>query len=176
MNDKPVYRASVAADLVAAAGVLPFFVISGPGAGGGPVVVHKVVLSGPTLTLVAYASILATKHSTAWTGGTPVALTKVPCDSELVVGGGSPTLCQGYTAGPTGGGALVGALRSRRVLAQSTTAAAAGIPAEVVFDFGRYEHYNGIYLRSAAESLALAFAAAPASAVSMALDVEWTQR
>lgn len=173
-NDKPSYRAATAAaqaGIVSVAnGALPFFIISGPASG--IVVVHRVVVTAPTLTAAAYAVILATKHSSAWTGGTPVALTQVPNDSGLAAG--NPTLCQVYTAGPTGGGALVGTLAARKTVVQISSSFLLIPPVE--FEFGKSEHCRGIYLRSAAESLALAFAAAPGSATSLSLEVEWSQR
>lgn len=84
--------------------------------------------------------------------------------------------CAVYTVAPTTG-EVVGVIGSRRLLMQSTTAAAAGIPEEVVFDFTNGE-CEGPVVRPAAEdseSLQLSFLSAPATTVSMNIEIEWVE-
>ena len=157
-------------NVVAAAGTLPFLVITG--AAGKVIRVQKIRLSGFTLTAVAYLKVLLQKHSSAWTGGTPVAITETSLDSQYSAAAGA--VVSPYTAGPTGGGALVGPLGERHILGQATTPAAAGFPAEIEFDFTS-QRGESPALRAAAESLALSFAAAPATAVTLSYEIEWTE-
>jgi hypothetical protein len=161
------YRAALSA-LVAAAGTAPFFVISG--VAGRKIKITRVLVSGLTLTAVAYLSIVASKYSTAPTGGTPVAATKVPLSSAFEAA--AATLVQGYTAAPTAG-TLVGEVSNLRILGQSTTAAAAGIP--TVNEIGWSNEGEEPVLLSAAENVALRFSAAPASAVTLNITVEWEE-
>jgi hypothetical protein len=167
---KATYRAANSAALAAAAGTGLFFVISGSATK--TLNVQRIVISGLTLTAVAYSIVLCQKYSTAPTGGTPVVFTQVPLDSTSAAG--TAGLVQGYTAAPTAG-TLVGPIGSRRSLMQATTAAAAGSTVEIVWDFrGQGETAAGT-LRGTAEAIALNFSAAPASAVTMSVEVEWTE-
>lgn len=166
-----------AGNVVAAAGVLPFLVITG---GADKVVrIQRIIISGMTLTAVAYLQVSITKHSSAWTGGVPVtAENDVPLDSTYPAAPGPRAVVQSYTAGPTGGGAIVGTtgrMAERRLLGQATVAAAAAPPASTEISFSDNNTNEGPALRSAAESLAVRFAAAPATAVTLSYEVEWTE-
>lgn len=168
---RPTYRATTAAVLVPAVTVnLPWFIISG--AATKTVKVQRIIISGLTLTAVAYLNVGCAKYSTAPGGGTATALTKVPLDSL------SPSsvalLVQTYTAGPTAG-TKVGDLSARRNLGQATTAAAAGIPENIEFDFRSSTGNHPPVLRGTAENLGLYWITAPATTVSMLLTVEWTE-
>ena len=162
------YRAATAANVVAAAGADIFFTLTG---GTKDIIVRKLTLSGATLTAVAYNSFVVEKFSTAATGGTATALTKTPIDAKSAAS--TATLCQVYTAAPTEG-TLVGTVDCKRVLLQSTTAAAGGIPDIVEFDFSNFDG-GGIILRGSAQGIGCAFGAAPASAVTLGLSVEWQE-
>lgn len=159
------YRASLSA-LVAAAGTAPFFILSG--AANKKLRIKKISISGFTLTAVGYLNVAATKYSTAPTGGTPSAATKVPTSSRFPAS--SATLCQGYTAAPTAGSS-VGEIAAVRVLGQATTAAAAGKVDSVILD-GEFENVD---LLSAAENIGLRFTGAPATAVTVSITVEWEE-
>jgi hypothetical protein len=162
-----IYKASTVNVVAMPAGTTPFFNIQGSATQ--TVRVRSIIISGPTLTAVAYLNILLTRHSTAASGGTPTDLVAIPIDSNY----GATTLgaLRVFTAAPTAG-TEVGVLDSVRVLGQATTAAAAGLPvARVVLDFKD----NPIILRGVAQGLCLRFAAAPASAVSLAVAVEWDE-
>lgn len=165
---KATYRA--AGNVVAAASTAPFLEING--AAGKVVRVKRVVLSGLTLTAVAYLRLQALKNSTANSGGTSTAPTAVPLDVRSPAAGA--TLKQ-YTAAPTPG-ALVGSIDEKRVLAQATTAAAAGIPDyNVAFEFGDKDNNEDATLRAAAQNISMAFGAAPATAVTLSWMIEWTE-
>lgn len=160
------YKGSLVA-LVAVAGTAPFFILSG--FANKKIKIKRFKVSGASLTAVAYLSLVASKYSTAPTGGTPVVATAVPLSS--VYPAATVTLKQGYTAAPTAG-TLVGEIANRRFLGQATTAAAAGIPEEHVFEFSDEDAPE---LLSAAENVGLRFSAAPASAVTVNVEVEWTE-
>lgn len=165
----PTYRAATTATVVAPADPTAFFIITGSATK--DVLVRKIAVSGATLTAVAYNSYVVEKFSTAFSGGTATALTKVPLDSKFPAA--TAGTVQVYTAAPTEGD-LVGTIACRRVLLQSTTAAAAGIPDIVEIDFTT-EDGGGILLRGVAQTLGLAFGGDPATAVTVGLDVEWQE-
>src|SRR6267378_2897274 len=169
---KATFRgANASSGFAAAAGTGVFFVIGGSASK--TIIVQRILVTGPTLTAVAYNSILCNKYSTtAFTGGTPVTFTRVPVDSGNTAV--ADVLVQGYTAAPTPG-TLVGAVGNQRLLLQSTTAAAGGLPLPAAWDFRIQGENSGLYLRGLTQSLGLAFSAAPASAVTLCVEVEWTE-
>jgi hypothetical protein len=127
----------------------------------------------PTLTAVAYHNVCVEKWSTAPTGGTATALVKVPLDSLSAAS--TANLCQIYTAAPTEG-TLVGTIGAQRFLAVATTANAAGTPPyPLIWDFRNVGESSGVYLRGTAQCISLAFCTAPASAVTVSVEVEWTE-
>lgn len=165
------YRAATPTTVVAAAGSAMFFVIAGSATK--KVTIHSIKFSGLTLTAVAYNNIVVEKWSTNPTTGTPVVLTKIPIDSSSPAS--TCALCQVYTAAPTEGTAI-GPITSKRVLMEATTAVAAVDPNDYEFDFRDNEgESNGIILNSAAECISLAFGASPATAVTMSIEVEWSE-
>jgi hypothetical protein len=170
VEPKKTYRA--AGSLVCAAGTLPFLTIAG--VAGRVVRVTKILINSPVLTAAQLLRVAITKHSTAFTGGTSTPPTKVPLDTQ----GSSAALATvlAYTAGPTGGGALIGSLTERNVIAQSTTLAPAA-----ALDEGDFNFMNGELstqyptLRTSSEVLAVGFPVAPASAVTISYMLEWTE-
>jgi len=166
LSPRDTYRASTTAVFAAAAGTAPFFALYGSATK--TIKVKKVVISGLTLTAVAYLNLNIAKYSTAISAGTATALTAVPLDSNDAAS--TVSLVNVYTAAPTAG-TKVGDLTTRRNLGQATTAAAAGIPEEIIFDFNDFP----VVLRGTAQGIAAYFTGAPASAVSMALTVVWTE-
>lgn len=168
---KSTYRSSPTTTFAAAAGTAMFFVISGSSTR--TVTVQRVSMSCPTLTAVAYHNIVVEKWSTAPTGGTATALTKVPLDSNYAAA--TANLVQVYTAAPTEG-TLVGTIGSQRFLSTATTANASGTPPDKIeWDFRAHGGSSGVVLRGTAQCLSLAFCTAPASAVTMVVEVEWTE-
>ncbi len=170
------YRASTTTVFAAAAGTAPFFLLYGSTTGYKVVRLRRIVVSCLTLTAVAYLPVNLIKYSgAAPTDGTVTALVQTAVDSRD--GAATLALCSVYTAAPTAG-TLVGTLASERVLGQATTAAAAGVPhVPIRFEFqaqGDGESEAPV-LRSSSEGVGLLFPAAPATAVTMALCVEWTE-
>lgn len=151
------FRAS--GNVVAAAGTAPFLTING--AAGRNIKVKQIIISGASLTAVAYLRLAVAKFSTAHSGGTSTAPTSIALDSS------DPTLpgavLAAYTVAPTPG-TLVGNISERRILGQATTAAAAGSPVQVVFDLN-------VPLYSTSENISLLFPTAPASAVTVSFEV-----
>src|SRR5688572_24849331 len=169
-GEKQTYRAASLDPFVAAVTTdVPWFLIEGSATK--TVTVKRIAVSGMTLTAVAYLTVNVTKHSTAASGGTSTAAVVVPVDSTFAAG---TATVKSYTVGPTPG-TLVGTLATNRSLAQATTAAAAGLPRDWLFDFGDMPETRGIVLRGTAQGLALVWATAPATAVTLAVDVEWTE-
>lgn len=163
------YRAASAAPFAAAAGTAPFFVIEGSATK--VVRIKRISIEGPTLTLVQYLDLIVKKNSTAASGGTATALTKVPIDSGFAAG--TANTVNTYTAAPTAGTA-VGVIDAGRMLGQATTPAAAGLPQQnTLFDL--VAPNTSIVLRGVAEGLSLHFANAPASAVTLSVEVEWEE-
>ena len=164
------YRAATAATFDAAAGAAMFFVITGSATR--KLYVHKVRVSGLDLTTLASISVVCEKRSTAPSGGTAVALTAVPLETGFPTA--APTLIQVYTAAPTEG-TLVGTLGMRMVLAKSATIVDGAPLSDVEFVFGDSDDTYPVMLSGAAEGLNLAFAASPATPVTCAVEVEWTE-
>jgi len=167
----PTHRASTSGLLVAAASTAPFHLLYGSASK--IIRPHFIVVKGITLTAVEYLTILLTKYSAAvGAGGTIPANTigsptKIPLDSSG--GASSLSLLANYTTGPTAG-AAVGVLASARVLAQATTAAAAGTEhPDIVFDL------RGLVLRGVAEGIGLSFLANPGSTPSMMIEDWWAE-
>jgi len=152
-----VFKAS--GNVVAAAGTAPFLTING--AAGRNVKVKKIIISGLTLTAVAYLRLGLAKYSTAHSGGTSTAPTLVALSSSDATLPGA-TVAQ-YTVAPTPGTSL-GTISEVRVSGQATTAAAAGIPNIVSFDVD-------ISLFGTNENISALFLAAPATAVTLSYDI-----
>lgn len=168
---KATYRAATNTTVAAASNAVPFFIIEGSNTK--TVIVQRLVVSGITLTAVTYVAVQVNKYSSAISGGTPVTLTAVPLDSNSAAA--TVNTLQVYTAAPTAG-SLVGVVAERRVLAQATTAAAAGIPPTIEFDFRTQGSENtGIYLRGTGQGLSLEYGAAPGGVTTLSVEVEWTE-
>lgn len=167
---RDTYRA--AGNVVTAADQLPFLVLQVPAGGGRKLRLQRIKISGITLTAVAYLRLQVAKATTAWTGGTAVAATVVKLDKDSPAPIGT---VNHYTAGPTGGGAIDGNIAERRVLGQATTAAAAGIPGEVDFDFASTNSDEAPAIALAGDSIVVKWGANPASAPTLSYEVEWTE-
>lgn len=170
-GQKITYRASTLAPFVAAVTAsVPFFLIEGSSTK--TVIVKRVAISGMTLTAVAYLALNVGKYSTAASGGTATSAPMVPLDSNDAAA--TAAFVKYYTAIPTAG-TLVGTIATSRTLAQATTAAAAGVPRDFVFDFGDMPQTGGVTLRGLTQGLGLFWPSAPASAVTLSADIEWTE-
>ena len=169
---KATYRAATTSTATAASGLVIFFAIGGSSTK--TVTIQRIIVTCPTLTAAGYHTIVVEKFSSAPTGGSSTALTKVPLDSAS--GAATATLCQFYTAAPTEG-TLIGAIGNQRSLFQATTAAAAGTPPDpITWDFRNgFGEGSGLVLRGTAENIGLAFGAAPGSTVTYALEIEWIE-
>lgn len=168
--EKTTYRASTIIPLAAAVTVnVPFFNIIGSSSK--VITVKRIRVSGMILTSVGYFTINCEKLSTASSSGTSTTLTGVPLDSNDVA---ASAVVKAYTVAPTKG-SLVGTIASYRSLWQSTTAAAAGLAPEHIFNFGDMPETKGVRLRGVAQELALTFPVVLASAGTLAIDIEWTE-
>lgn len=169
-GERPTYRASTIVPLVAAITAdVPFFNIIGSATK--KIIIRRIRVSGMTLTAVAYHAINAVRLSTASTGGTSTTLVAVNHDTSQ----SAPTaVVKAYTVAPTSG-TLVGTLASHRSLWQATLAAAGGITADHIFNFGEISETGGITLRGVAQEIALVFPVALVSAGTLSIDIEWTE-
>jgi hypothetical protein len=137
------------------------------------VTVKRIIVTGSTLTAVAYITINAVRYSTATTGGTSTNLPQVALDTNNAAG--TAAQVRTYTAVATDG-TLVGTIASQRVLMQATTAAAAGMVHEpMIFNFGDMDDIQGMVLRGTSQECALVFPVAPATTPTIAVMVEWTE-
>lgn len=168
--EKATYRAATIIPLVTAVTVnVPFFNIIGSTSK--IVTVKRIAISGATLTAVGYFTVNVVRLSTASSGGTSTTLVDVPLDTNDP----APTaVVKAYTAAPTMG-SLVGTIATNRCLWQSTTAAAAGLPRDYLFEFGDMPETKGIRLRGATQEMALVFPVVLASAGTLSVDIEWTE-
>ena len=167
------YRAATLNTVVGAAGADMCFVITGSASR--TRWVRKIRASGHTLTTLAVGSVVAEKWSTtAPTGGTATTLTRVPLDSAFPAAA-TDGLVQVYTAAPTEG-TLVGTLGCRRTAWKSATVVDAPFPdVEFVFDNIADDGHMGVPLHGLLQAVSLAFGAAPASAITLAVEVEWEE-
>jgi len=170
-GEKATYRAASLDPFVAAVTAdVPFFLIEGSASK--TIVVKRIAVSGMTLTAVAYLTLNVCKYSTAASGGTSTSAPMVPTDSNFAAA--TAAFVKYYTVAPTAG-TLVGTIATSRTLAEATTAAAAGIPRDYVFDFGDMPETKGIVLRGTSQGCGLVWATAPATAVTLAIDIEFTE-
>lgn len=168
---KRTYRAATTAVLVPAVTVnVPWLVVRGSATQ--TMRLQRIQISGLTLTAVAYLHVNVAKYSTSASGGTSSALTQVPLDSNSAAGTSAGISV--YTAIPTAGN-KVGDISSKRFMGQATTAAAAGIPDIVDFDFRNLGEQSSVVIRGTSQEVGMYWQTAPATTVSMLLEVEWTE-
>lgn len=170
-GEKATYRASSIIPFVPAVTInIPWFLIEGSASK--TIVVKRIAVSGATLTAVAYLAVNVVKFSTAASGGTATSAPMVPVDSTFPAA--TAAFVKYYTAVPTAG-TIVGNIATNRSLFQATVAAAAGLPRDYVFDFGDMPETKGVVLRGTSQGLGLIWPVVPASTVTIAVDIEWTE-
>lgn len=170
-GEKATYRASSIIPFVPAVTInIPWFLIEGSASK--TIVVKRIAVSGATLTAVAYLTVNVVKFSTAASGGTATSAPMVPVDSTFPAA--TAAFVKYYTAVPTAG-TIVGNIATSRTLFQATVAAAAGLPRDFVFDFGDMPETKGVVLRGTSQGLGLIWPVVPASTVTIAVDIEWTE-
>ena len=170
-GEKSTYRASTLIPFVPAVTAnVPFFLIEGSSTK--TIIVKRIAVSGATLTAVAYLTVNIVKFSSAASGGTATSAPLVPMDSNFPTS--TAAFVKYYTAAPTAG-TTIGSIATSRTLFQSTTAAAAGLPRDYVFDFGDMPETKGIVLRGTTQGLGLIWPVAPATTVTLSVDIEWTE-
>jgi hypothetical protein len=167
----PTYRAATVGTVTVAASTSLFFVLAGSSTR--RILPQRITVHCPTLTAIEYNTFVLKWFSSLPTGGTVIALTQTALDPLNAAGAAG--LCQLYTAAPTDG-TLVGPIGNQRVLLQATTAAASGTPAAPIeWDFRNVGEGWGPILRQSTQCIGLAFGTAPASAVTLSLEVEWCE-
>ena len=165
---KACYRA--AGSFASAASALPFFAISG--SVDRVSAIQSITVTCRTLTAVAYNTILVRKYLGMFNGGVTSPFTRVSLDTARPES--TCALVAGFTGGPTAT-VLLGQLGSQRILLQATAAVAATLSPPIEETYRLVGETGAVYLRSRDELLSLAFGAAPATAVTMSIQVEWTE-
>ena len=167
---KPTYRAATTSTFVAPAGTTLFFVIAGSTTR--RILPQRITVHCPTLTAVEYNTIVLKRFSSLPTGGTATALTQTALDP--LNSNGAAGLCQVYTVAPTDG-TLVGTIGNQRVLLQAAASATGTPPAPIEWDFRNVGEGWGPILRQSTQCIGLAFGTAPATAVTLSLEIEWAE-
>lgn len=168
---RSTYRAATIVPFVPAVTInIPWFLIEGSSTK--TITVKRIAVSGATLTAVAYLAVNVVKFSTAASGGTATSAPMVPMDSDD--GAATAAFVKYYTAVPTAG-TIVGSIATNRCLFQASTAAAAGLPRDYVFDFGDMVETDGVILRGTTQGLGLIWPVAPATTPTISVDIEWTE-
>lgn len=168
--EKATYRSSTIIPLIAAVTVnVPFFNIIGSSTK--IITIKRIAVSGATLTAVGYFTVNVVRLSSASSGGTSTTLVNVQMDTNDPA---ATAVVKAYTAAPTMGN-LVGTIATNRCLWQATTAAAAGLTRDYLFEFGDMPETKGIRLRGTSQEMALLFPVVLASAGTLSVDIEWTE-
>ena len=168
---EPTYMAATPTTITAPAGTKSFFVLMGSATK--LIRVTRIHITGPTLTTAEYNNIVLRKLSSAPVNGTSSDLVKVPTDS--ICDASTISSCKVYSTEPTTDGTLVGTLQSQRVLIENTSIGSSEQFAEILFDVKPPESSAGVILRGTSEGISLAFGSIPGSAVTLSLEVEWSE-
>lgn len=163
-NQRNTYLASV--DIVLAASATDIFVIGGSATKTIRVTRIEVNI---TATTAAATALSLVKRSTADTGGTATAATRVPADRNAIASA-SDVVVQGYTANPTTGTA-VGVVGRRRDVAVVSP----NLPLEERWIFGTRPGSQAITLRGVADQLAVNLNGASLTGGDASIEVEWTE-
>jgi|ERR1051326_7779667 hypothetical protein len=176
---KATYRASTTTLATTGTASKSFFAIIGSATK--RVTVTRIRVSCPTIASVGYFAIKIVKNSTA-TASPDNTLTNVPLNSGFAA---ATAAVYTWTSDQTVGTA-VGIIDAWRMLAQATTAAAAGFPDSHVFTYGDiaagrvdtplYDvNTSGVVLNGVAEELSLQWAATTGATTTLSVSVEWIE-
>lgn len=165
-DNRATYSAATTAKTATAAGTGVFFSICGSATK--TVRVTRLVISGTVATAAVYADVQVQKRSTATSGGTPVALTRVPHDSNLP----GTAAASYYTALGTGG-TLVGNVVSRTVF-MPITGTPALMPPPLEINLGDQEP-DALVLRGVAQCATASFGTTTTNAPTLTVEVTWTE-
>lgn len=137
------------------------------------ITLNRIAISGTKLTAVAVQDLRLTKLSAISTGGTATTGTNVPFASNYGVA--ATAVFKGFTVTPTGGGTVLGAIATAKLLLDVITTLMSP-PNLVVFDFTNLPFASRPKLLTAAEAFALDFnAATPAHAESLDVFAWWSE-
>ena len=133
----------------------------------------RLAISGTQAVAVAVADLRLTKLSAISTGGTATTATNVPFASNYGVA--ATAVFRGFTVAPTGGGTVLGAIASKKLLLDVITTLMSP-PDQAIFDFSMLPANSRPTLLTAAEAFALDFNALdPAQAQSLDAYAWWTE-
>jgi len=167
-GQKVTYSAATTAKTATAAGTAPWFTICGSSTK--TIRVEDFVAAPTVATAAVYADIELIKTSTATSGGTPVALTKVPHDSTSAAA--TASIVNFYSALATAG-AAVGPVASRQVFAPITATITLESPTDV--SLLSHTEAEAIVLRGTAQCLEASFGTTTTNVPTLTVEVTWTE-
>ena len=131
----------------------------------------RIAVGGTELTALAVNNLRLTKLSSISTGGVATIATVVPFDSANA--GLATGVFRGFTTAPTGGGTIIGAITSYKLVTDLVTL---NPIATVTFDFSTLPPASRPTLTTAAQAFALDFnGATPANAPNLDVYAWWTE-
>jgi hypothetical protein len=132
---------------------------------------QRVRTSATVATAAVYADVVLRKYSTATSGGTATALTKIPWDANSAAA--TATGCNLYTAAPTEG-TLIGTVDGTMSFAPVTaTLGTYSLPATL--DYAARNDSEAITLRGTAQCVTLAFGTTTTNAPTVHVQWVWTE-
>ena len=170
-SSERTYMAATPTTLACPAGTKSFFVLMGSSTK--TIKVTRIHISGLTMTARAYNNISVRKISSAPSGGTSSALVKVSTDTNNDAS--TINVCQVYTVEPTTDGTLVGTLQSNRIQINDTNPVQGDPQSEIIFNFRDINESSGLVLHGTSEGISVGFGTTPASAITLSIEVEWTE-
>lgn len=162
-GNKATYSAAVTGLTVAAA---PTDIFTITGSATKTIRITRISFTGSETTAT-QRDVVLLKRSAANTGGTSTTQTNVPHDSTSAAG---TATIRSYTVNPTGLGALVGALRSRKVFIATTTTNSD----EMILDFGD-KPAQALVIRGTGEVVSINLNSVASAGSSLNISVEWTE-
>jgi len=132
----------------------------------------RIEVSVTKLTAAAVQDLRLTKLSAISTGGTATTGVAVPFDSDNAA---ATAVFRGFTVAPTGGGTVIGAIATTKILTDVITTLMGAIQV-VAYDFSTLPYASRPTLHTAAQAFAIDFnGATPAHAQSMDVYAWWTE-
>lgn len=170
IGQKATYAAALTAKTATAAGVTPFFTICGSATK--TIRVQAFTAHYTIATAGLHADPRLQKTSTATSGGTATALTKVPLDSSSAAA--TANLVNYYTVLATAG-SLVGTVAIQQIWGQITATVTAGSVTPETFRWKSTDETEAVVLRGTAQCLEASFGTTTTNAPTMTVSVIWTE-
>jgi hypothetical protein len=163
---RATYTVATAAKTATSAGTGPFFALCGSSTK--TLRVQRIIIGGTVATAAVNGDVELTKTSTATSAGTPVALTKLPHDSNSAAS--TASLANFYSALATAGTAVgkVGSQTAFLPIAPASGTAA-------VFDFSQRTESEAPVLRGTAQCIEASFGTTTTNAPTLTVEANYTE-